>query len=609
MYARPARLGARLNALGLTVRRWRGRDGGQREGNAAPTADPRHATQPSPPRRRVSSAATTAMTSSTAKPRALVWLRNDLRTHDNAALAAAAAAVAAGDAASVTPFYCFDPRFHGVVTHYGVPKCGAHRAQFLVESVADARARLTALGSGLAVSVGPPEAAVATMLAGGPPGGIVFAAAEPCPEERGAERVVAAAAAAAGGRLHLVAGADTLLHPADIAAVIGPAASRLPDQFTAFRTAVEANWKVRPPRAPPPAGALPRPPAGDPAAAALEVEPPATVEAMTAALPAGCPRLATPARDPRAALAFRGGETAALARLKHYLFDTKAASTYFETRNGMLGPDYSTKFSPWLAAGCLSARTVASELTRYEGAHGANKSTYWIVFELLWRDFFRFYAIKHAGKLFRASFVPGAAASWPGTPGALDSWKAGKTGRPLVDANMRELAATGFMSNRGRQNVASFLAHDLGVDWRHGAAWFESLLLDHDPASNYGNWGALACGASAGARLNVFNVAKQARDYDPDGAYVRHWLPELARLRGAAALDPHAVSGDAALAAGFAPGVDYPAPIPTVRRDQGRGGRGGGGGRGGARGGRGRGGGRTGGRYGDGGHGGVPGRR
>ena len=97
---------------------------------------------------------------------------------------------------------------------------------------------------------------------------------------------------------------------------------------------------------------------------------------------------------------------------------------------------------------------------------------------------------------------------------------------PLVDANMRELAATGWMSNRGRQNVASYLILDLGIDWRRGAEHFETLLLDYDTASNWGNW--VAAAGLTGGRLNKFNITKQSRDYDANGDYLRAWIPELA---------------------------------------------------------------------------------
>merc|ERR1712216_722165 len=114
---------------------------------------------------------------------------------------------------------------------------------------------------------------------------------------------------------------------------------------------------------------------------------------------------------------------------------------------------------------------------------------------------------------------------WHGTRKALEQWKEGRTGDPLVDANMRELAATGFMSNRGRQNVASYLILDLGVDWRYGAAHFEELLLDYDPCSNWGNW--VAAAGLTGQRVNKFNTRKQLNDYDPKRDYVNHWLKSV----------------------------------------------------------------------------------
>merc|ERR1711871_1755704 len=111
---------------------------------------------------------------------------------------------------------------------------------------------------------------------------------------------------------------------------------------------------------------------------------------------------------------------------------------------------------------------------------------------------------------------------WHGTMDALEKWKEGRTNDPLVDANMRELALTGFMSNRGRQNVASYLIFDLGVDWRFGAAHFEEHLLDHDPCSNWGNW--IAAAGLTGQRVNKFNTKKQLNDYDPNREYVDLWL-------------------------------------------------------------------------------------
>merc|ERR1719486_211604 len=139
-------------------------------------------------------------------------------------------------------------------------------------------------------------------------------------------------------------------------------------------------------------------------------------------------------------------------------------------------------------------------------------------------------------------FVPGSVSGdktlWKGSMDALEKWKEGRTKDPLVDANMRELKETGFMSNRGRQNVASYLIFDLGVDWRYGAAHFEEHLLDHDPCSNWGNW--IAAAGLTGQRVNKFNTKKQLNDYDPNREYVDHWL-KGAGARGGDASSPRTV--------------------------------------------------------------------
>jgi len=226
--------------------------------------------------------------------------------------------------------------------------------------------------------------------------------------------------------------------------------------------------------------------------------------------------------DPRGVLAFEGGEQAALRRLKKWMFDDDKLKEYFEIRNGMLGDGYSSKLSPWLALGCISPRRIWQECQRYEAERVKNKSTYWLVFELEWRDFYVYLARTFGDKIFIPGGITGDKTPWRKSPETLQKWKEGRTGDQLVDANMRELASTGFMSNRGRQNVASYLIFDLGVDWRFGAAHFEEHLLDHDPCSNWGNW--VAAAGLTGQRVNKFNTKKQLSDYDPQREYVRWWL-------------------------------------------------------------------------------------
>jgi deoxyribodipyrimidine photo-lyase len=136
----------------------------------------------------------------------------------------------------------------------------------------------------------------------------------------------------------------------------------------------------------------------------------------------------------------------------------------------------------------------------------------------------------------------------------FECWRTGKTGVPWVDAGMRELLVTGYLSNRMRQNVASFLTKSLGIDWRYGAVWFESILLDHDVNVNYGNWQYVAGVGTDPRESRKFNMMKQALDYDPNGEYIKLWCPELNHLQGKNVFAPWLVPEHQRPAG-------YPAPI------------------------------------------------
>jgi deoxyribodipyrimidine photo-lyase len=197
-----------------------------------------------------------------------------------------------------------------------------------------------------------------------------------------------------------------------------------------------------------------------------------------------------------------------------------------------------------------------------------------LIFELLWRDYFRFIAAKHGDRLFYPSGLRRLAVPWRLDWAEFDRWRQGLTGFPLVDANLRELATTGFMSNRGRQNVASFLTKNLGLDWRLGAEWFESCLMDYDVCSNYGNWAYTAGVGNDGRRFRYFNILKQAQDYDPQGTYVKLWLPELAALPAAKVHQPWQLLPVEQRRWGVQLGVDYPHPmvdlVESVRQNEAR---------------------------------------
>ena len=525
--------------------------------------------------------------------RVLLLFRNDLRLHDNAAVAAAAAAAKGGG--HVVPVVCIDPRLLSR-TAAGHRRLGAFRAAFLLESLADLRESLRQRhGAELLVLRGTPAAALPPLFLPPSEGAtLVVAAAEAASEELADEKALAKKCS--GSVALRLLWSSTLLAPEDLP--FDPATSAMPSVFTPFRNAVEARTVPRKPLAELAAGALPPPPRDGPRAlpAAVAAAAAAPLPALTdLGFSAEEAAMAEAPADRGNGLRFRGGETAALARLKHYLWDTDAIGTYFDTRNGLAGADYSSKLSPWLALGCLSPRLIAAELARYEASRLKNKSTYWLLFELLWRDFFRFLFVRHGAAMFYRGGFLNDTWRWRtlgDASAAADfaAWKAGRTGWPLVDANMRELAATGFMSNRGRQNVASFLTQNLGIDWRLGAEYFEEMLNDFDVCSNWGNW-IFAAGITGG-RINVFNILKQSSDYDAAGTYVRLWLPELADVPTQHVHAPWRMSTDAQKAARCVIGTDYPAPLPdTLRGPASRFMGGGGGGGGGGRGGGGRGGG------------------
>ncbi|OGX78174.1 DASH family cryptochrome [Exiguobacterium sp. SH31] len=227
-----------------------------------------------------------------------------------------------------------------------------------------------------------------------------------------------------------------------------------------------------------------------------------------------------PTLDARSAFPFQGGETSGRKRLSDYL--AGPVRTYKETRNGF-GVDDSSKLSAFLANGSLSPRRVLHELELHERQHGANESTYWLYFELLWREFFQWVALEQGKRLFRRQGIRSKDKSWKVDEDVIHRWQQGETGVAFVDAFMHELNATGWMSNRGRQIVASYFAKELGQDWRYGAAYFEAMLIDYDVASNYGNW-AYQAGVGNDSRDRRFNVSRQQDTYDPTRAFRDTWM-------------------------------------------------------------------------------------
>ncbi len=221
---------------------------------------------------------------------------------------------------------------------------------------------------------------------------------------------------------------------------------------------------------------------------------------------------------------FVAGENGALQRLRYYFFESKLVSTYKETRNQLLGTDFSSHFSPWLALGLISPQTVLRYLRNYEKEYGANESTYWLWFELLWRDFFRLQMMKFGKLFFLKRGIRNKTIDGNQNELLFKQWINGETEESFVNANMLELKHAGFMSNRGRQNVASYFIHDLKIDWRWGAQYFESQLLDYDVSSNWANWAYIAGVGNDPRPFRKFNIQKQQEQYDPNNTYTHYWL-------------------------------------------------------------------------------------
>lgn len=424
---------------------------------------------------------------------ALIWFKTDLRLTDNETLIKA---IAQND--QVIPVYCLDED-HFTTTSFGFKKTGSFRAQFLLESLADLDKNLRKLGSGLLLVKGKPEVEL-PKIAQQFNIKKVYAKREVAFEEKQTEALVQKELFKLGCQFETLS-TSTLYHAEDLPFSI----KNIPDVFTNFRKKTEKESVIRPIFDAPTTIASPE-------ITALELPTLSELDLKEITI------------DERAAIQFKGGESEAIKRLNHYFYETKCLSKYKETRNEMVGSNYSSKFSAWLAMGCISARFIHGEIKKYEKQFGSNDSTYWLEFELLWRDFFRFMFKKHQTKLFQPSGIVGEPKLANTNQKVLDMWINGKTKNDFIDANMIELKLTGFMSNRGRQNVASYLINDLQLDWRLGAAYFEEQLIDYDVSSNWGNWAYLA-GVGNDPRTNrYFNIEKQANDYDKSKVFRNLWL-------------------------------------------------------------------------------------
>jgi len=426
--------------------------------------------------------------------RSIVWFSTDLRVSDNETLIQA---IQQSD--EVIPVYCIEEQ-HFQTTEFGFKKTGVFRAQFLLESLADLDNSLRELGSGLIVVKGRPEIEL-FKLAEKYQVQKVYAKTQVGYEELVVQSKVGIELKKIDATLETI-DTTTLYNQNDLPFSI----NAIPDVFTDFRKRAEKDGKIR--------NVIPGP--------AFITSPPFEKLNLPSLSELG---LENYDFDCRAAYPFKGGETAGNKRVCNYLFETQAIANYKETRNGMIGENYSSKFSPWLALGCISPKMIYHEIKKYEKSHVANESTYWLIFELLWRDYFYFVMKKYPNNFFLSNGINKRKNSNNKHDAILfEKWENGQTENDFINANMIELNQTGFMSNRGRQNVASFFCHDLKLDWRYGAAYFEQQLIDYDVSSNWCNWAYIAGVGNNPRGVSVFNIEKQANDYDKNKTYRKLWL-------------------------------------------------------------------------------------
>ena len=428
------------------------------------------------------------------KQKGLVWFRNDLRVHDNESLTNAIS-----ENNTVLAVYCFDPR-HFEKTGFRFKKTEKFRAKFLIESVKELKQNLEKLNIPLLVHHQKLEDVIPKIIALNEISAVYFQEEWTSEEMEVLENIKAKVPESVSFKNTYN---QFLFHPDTIPFEI----HKIPNVFTQFRNQCEKSTKIRP---------------------EFKVQPLSKENWTTNTTVIPTMKIlgfTDFEADSRTAFPFNGGEDEAQKRLKNYFWETKKLSVYKLTRNGLIGTDFSSKFSPWLANGSISAKTIYWEIVKYEQQIGKNDSTYWLIFELIWRDYFKYVSLKNGNSIFKIGGILDKNYDWKNNTAAINNWINGATHEPFVNANMIELRETGWMSNRGRQNVGSYFAKNLLLDWRIGAAYFEAMLIDYDVHSNYGNW-MYVSGVGNDPRDRKFNIKLQAENYDGQSKFQKLWLQQ-----------------------------------------------------------------------------------
>ena len=493
--------------------------------------------------------------------KSIVIFTKNLRIHDNLIISESIKHQSAE-----IQFICY-VNFNEFNSHH--KSCGLIRSKFLLESIQSLRTALKSYGHELHVILSNSFNFIESLIDRNCCTN-VYMEKEFTSYEINMERKLKKILESNNANLLLIDGNRSLIHPNDLPFNCSTQ-SDMPNSFTPFRKAIEKSMVIRP-------------------MAQYSLETISSTEMIT-------PYLSTPnipshiylptlqefgfteqdilqtsIIDSRSVLNFHGGETSGLERLQKWAFDDNNLKFYYDIRNGMLGEQYSSKLSAWLSLGCISSRMIYYEVKRYEEITGiSNQNTYWLIFELIVRDYY-YYLIRkqqNNNKIFQLNGICNIKRNWRimnnETIELINKWKNGLTGIPLIDANMIELRLTGYISNRGRQNVASYLINDLNIDWRIGAQYFESMLIDNDVYSNYGNWNTLAGLTNNEGKINHFHSIIQSYEYDSFGSYIKCWLPQLTHIPVPLCYEPWKLTIEEQIEYKIQLNIDYifPCFIPT----------------------------------------------
>ncbi len=455
---------------------------------------------------------------------AIVWLRRDLRIHDHPALRAAL-----DGAERVVCVFCLDDRLlHG--RHASGP-----RTQFMLECLRDVDASLRDRGAGLVIRHGAPERELPALARAVGAEQVHFSAdVSPFARARGE----------ATGQVLQDMGVELFAHPGlYVAGEPGEIRTQKGKPHTVF-TPYYRSWSGE--------------------ARRDVVGAPREMPGLPSKLAKGrIPSLAALGLEQEVDEPVPGGEEEGRRRMHAWLRD---GVHDYASNHDALGADRTSRLAPYLRFGCVSARELEGGLPRGEGADAFRR-------QLCWRDFYAQVLLHHPQNA-RSEFQQRYRGTirWSYAEKCFGAWKEGRTGFPLVDAGMRQLRREGHMHNRARLVVGSFLTKDLGIDWRWGERWFMRLLLDGDQSNNNGNWQWIA---SVGvdpqpAFRRIYNPALHMERFDPDGSYVREYVPELRDVPDAHLREPWEMPADVQREVGCVIGEDYPEPMvdhKAARRD------------------------------------------